>query len=164
MNRAAKSASPLKYRAYFWLMDAATVAILTGLATLIWQLPADADGNSPLWVHIVMWPLAFMAGVVPVFLITASFMRDDYADGIWRRTMMVIGVLTAVVPLVLNTAYRMTATLYTPDGGIIHRAYYQFYYFIEQDLNARAGMVGAWLAFIMSFVIVFQFIRWKDSR
>ncbi|QZD88320.1 hypothetical protein [Qipengyuania psychrotolerans] len=153
-----------KYRFYFWLMDAATVAILAGLATLVWPLPGDIDGYSPLWVQIVMWPLAFMAGVVPVFLITASFMRDDYADGIWRRTMMVIGVLAAVVPLVLNTAYRITATLYTPDGGIIHRAYYQFYYFIEQDLNARAGMVGAWLAFIMAFVIVFQILRWKDSR
>ncbi len=131
MSRAAKSASPLKYRLYFWLMDAATVAILAGLATLIWPLPGDINGYSPQRVQIVMWPLAFMASVVPVFLITASFMRDDYADGIWRRTMMVIGVLAAVVPLVLNTAYRMTATLYSPDGGIIHRTYYQFYYFIE---------------------------------
>ena len=164
MNRAAKTASPLKYRAYFWLMDVTTVAILAALATLIWPLPGDFDGYTPVWVQVIMYFLVFMTGIVTVFLICARFMRDDYAEGIWRRTMMVIGVLAAVAPILLNTLYRITGALYSPDGGIIHRAYYQFFYFIEQDLNARDGMLGAWLAFVMSFVLVFQFLRWKDSR
>ena len=164
MKPAAKPAGPLRYRLYFWLMDATTLALLAGIATTIWPLPGDYFGYTPLWVQVVMYFLSFMIGVVPVFLIVAKFMRDDYAEGIWRRTMMVIGVVAAVVPLVLNIAFRVTGQLYTPDGGIVHRVYRKFYYFIEQDLNARAGMVGAWLAFIVLFVLVFQFLRWKDSR
>ena len=162
--RAAKTASALKYRAYFWLMDVTTVAVVAGLATLIFPLPGDYDGYTPIWVQAIMYLLAFMVGILPPFLIAASFMRDDYAEGIWRRAMMILGVSAAVVPIVLNTVYRVVGALYTPDGGIIHRAHYHFYYFIEQDLNARSGMIGAWLVFVCSFVFIFQFLRWKDSR
>ena len=159
-----RSHNPIRYRLYFWLMDAATVAILAAVATFIWPLPGDVDGYTPAWVDVVMYLLVFMTGIVPVVLICAKSMRDDYAEAIWRRTMLVIGVLAAVVPLVLNVALNLTSALYSPDGGIVHRAYYRVFYFIEQDLNARDGMLGAWLAFLVAFVVVFQFLRWKDSR
>lgn len=158
------SAGALRYRLYFWLMDASLAFCLLAIAWAFVEVPYFPGPYGEELNFALILLTAFFITLVPVFLIAAKFMRDDYAEGIWRRSMQIVGVLAAVVPLATIVVSRVAHATYEPDGGVLHYASYYLYYAFERDLNARETMVMAWVVFLMGFVIIFQFLRWKDSR
>ncbi len=158
-----KPSKSIRYRAYFWLMDACLVLAPLGAFMAIWVGPRLPKPR-PLWFELISWPLEIFVLIIPVFLICAKFMRDDYAEGLWRRTLVVVGVMAAVAPMVIAFAYAIMGTLFVRDSGWLHRTYARLYYLVEVEMTARQAMLISWLTFLLAFVVIFQFLRWKDSR
>ena len=149
-----------RYRIYFWLMDACFVAgvILPG-GTFV---PEEWVGEWAFWLLGV--PALILVGGVTPFLITARFMRDDYAEGIWQRSVAILTLVMVIVPAVFLIVGWPIYLLVEPSRSPIYKAYYEFYVFIDTPNPVRDTLMMAWLVFNLSFVAIFQFLRWKDSR
>ena len=92
MELPSRTPRELRYRAYFRLMDASTVAIGIGavdyFADAVFQSGLEAFVPAP-WIYVIGLPVMFFNFLVPMVLVVARFMRDDYAEGLWRRAMLV---------------------------------------------------------------------------
>lgn len=160
MNRAAKTASPLKYRAYFWLMDACLLSGVLLLCELL--LPDEFKGGLVYW--IVGAPIIFLIAIVVPLLIVASFLRDDYAERLWHRSVAVLTFGAATIPALFLMITWPLYLLIEPSRSSFYMAYFSFFEFIDSERSVRDTLMMTWLTFNLSFVAIFQFIRWKDSR
>ena len=147
-------------RIYFWLMDACFVAGLLVLSEPF--VPEDWVGGVTYW--IIGAPLLILVGGVTPFLIAARFMRDDYAEGIWQRSVAILTLIMVIVPAVFLIVGWPVYLLVEPNRSPIYKAYYEFYVFIDTPNPVRDTLMMTWLVFNLSFVAIFQFLRWKDSR
>ena len=156
-----------RYRLYFRLMDACLLFLFVGLIDQTaewvglhdaWGGLHDKHGSHPAWyVALGAVTLIFNFLVAP-FLILASFMRDEYAQQLWQRT---VGLLVKVVtffPMIvltfgivtqLATGSRRLPAILAP--------------LLETATWVTAMTIG-WLVFCLLFVVIFQFLRWWDSR
>jgi len=163
MQLTGKADRQFRYRAYFWLMNASLAAILYALAELvIGRLTGfDPEDYLPAPVAALVYiPLLVLAFVVPMFLICARFMRDEYAEQLWRRTSVMLAYLTAGIPpicLILGWVWYF-ATGHT-DASQVH---WTLSWMADKVVWVDA-LLWVWVGYMMVFVMIFQFLRWKDT-
>lgn len=161
-----RSAKDLRYRAYFWLMDTTMVVALIGIAEVIGYLTVGVRGfgmtgateyAASLLVAIVSW-------LVPFFLMIARFMRDDYAEGLWKRTVVVLAYAVALFPI-LFALIAWAAELGLPHDGVVYAAWREIFDpFKAAKLPGDVILSTVWQSYMWLFVMIFQFLRWRDSR
>lgn len=162
MQISEKSRKALRYRAYFWLMNASLVAVVYGAIELGIELTYDYDISEllPEPIRSVFGAyVAFFVLVVPVFLICARFMRDEYCEQLWKRSFVVLAYITAIAPLTYLAAYW---SLFYALGQ--PKPLPPFLAWPEQEVAMGFAVFFPWISYMMAFVIVFQFLRWRDAR
>lgn len=156
------STKQLRYRAYFWLMNASSVAVAYSAAEPLAVYLLDFQGEeiypSPI-KDIIYAIIGLLLFVVPMFLVCARFMRDDYTEQLWKRTFEVLAYFVALLPF----AYLLL--------------YWGLFFALGQpakpplvlelpalNLTLGTAIYAAWMGYMMMFVVIFQFLRWRDSR
>lgn len=162
MGTLSKSSKDLRYRAYFWLMDASLVALIIGgldfLARKLFGMGSDYFLPSSL-IFVIGIPLLILNFVVPMFLVVARFMRDDYTEQLWKRTFVVLAYFVALLPFIYLVLYwSLFFALGQPKPLPVILA------LPELNLTLGTAVYFAWIAYMMMFVVIFQFLRWRDSR
>lgn len=161
MQMSDKSRKALRYRAYFWLMNASLVAVIYGAIELNIELVYGYDISEllPEPARSVFGAyVAFFVLVIPVFLICTKFMRDEYCEQLWKRSFVVLAYMTAIAPLTYLAAYwSLFYALGQPKP-------LPPYLKLEQDVALGFAIFFPWVSYMMTFVLVFQFLRWKDTR
>lgn len=150
-----------RYRLYFWLMDACLVGVAIG--------SLDAILDSGFGIHqfgltdAQVLPIAFFVNlfsfIVPVFLMIAKFMRDEYADQLWRRSVVVLAYVTAILPL----AVLIVENIAFFALGQPEKAPSWLRWWVD-EVPLRLAVLQIWQSYILIFVAIFQFLRWRDSR
>lgn len=150
----------LRYRAYFRLMDASTLAIGIGaadyFADALFEAGLEAFVPAP-WIYVIGLPVLFFNFLVPMVLVVARFMRDDYAEGLWRRAMLVVGYGVAVGPIALLA---ISWLLYLAVGPVTP----EWLRPVIDEQQPVSVLLVLWQAHLMLFVCAFQFLRWRDAR
>lgn len=160
-----KTDQPLKairYRSYFWLMDIATPAVLitVGLPALDSLTGIDVRTFMPAPVWIAMNAYALVCGLVlPTFLMCAKFLRDDYVEALWRRSVAVLAYVTAVTPI---AALSINWILYFALGQPERVPDFLRWAFAKVEVYSVILNVSGF--YIMIFIAIFQFLRWRDAR
>lgn len=149
-----------RYRAYFWLMNASLAAVIIGSADFAadraFAMGFEAFVPSP-WIYVIGVPKLIFSFFVPMLLVVASFMRDDYAEGLWRRTMLVLGYGVALGPNALLALLWLVFLLVGPVPPSWLR-------FMTEPADPLTVLLYLWEAHLILFVCAFQFLRWRDSR
>ena len=154
----------MRYRAYFWLMNASFGAIVYSLVELLVGRLTGFDTEDhlpPLVITILYSTFAIFMFVVPMFLICARFMRDEYAEGLWRRTSVVLAYSTAALPLVF---FILSWLWYFATGHTDAKQVHWLLRWLADDIGWGEALMIVWLGYMMVFVVIFQFLRWRDSR
>ena len=152
--------SERRFRIYFRLMDICLVAgilILAPFLPIFERLVAE-DGTIPTWYNIYGAVLIFISFFLAPFLILARFMRDEYAEQLFRRTTDVVVYIAVAFPLLVFSA---ATVVYIATGA--KEAPYPFNLFAV-DVTWWTAIGELFKFFCLIFVFVFQFLRWKDSR
>ena len=152
---------PLRFRVYYWLMDICLVSALIGLVDFILVRTIDLHyfGLPEVGQVIVAIPVLFFSTIVPLFLMVGKFMRDEYAEGLWRRSVVVLAYACAVLPLIFFIVAWMTYFA-------LDRPEYAPAAFAWSTAQTQWGWAIAyiWFGYMMLYVTIFQFLRWRDSR
>jgi len=161
MKLLSRPATDWRYRAYFRLMDASAVALVIGVADFLGErlLGTGFEDLVPHpWILVIGLPVLFLNFIVPTFLVIARFMRDDYAEGLWRRAMLVVGHGVALGPIALLATGWIA---YLAIGGPTAPLWLRFLIDPQAPLKV---LLYLWEAHMILFVCAFQFLRWRDSR
>lgn len=145
-------------RIYFRLMDICLMFAAVGLADHLfdnWLGYPEGVTQSPAYLVIGIIVLIFNFGVPPL-LIMARFMRDEYAEHLWQRTVVALAYIAAVAPIVLVIAAWAT---YLATGGGPPVGPFAY---LSEKVVAHDAMLLSWSAFMLLFVGIFQFLRWRD--
>ncbi|GAB5347619.1 hypothetical protein [Alteriqipengyuania sp. 357] len=150
-----------RYRLYFWLMDACLVGVAIGSIDAILdsgfgvhEFGLTAAQSLPIVILVNLFSF-----IVPVFLMVAKFMRDEYADQLWRRSVVVLAYVAATVPLTIllieNIAFFALGQPEKAPGWLR--------WWVD-ELPLRLAVLQIWQSYVLIFVAIFQFLRWRDSR
>ncbi|MCP5396839.1 MAG: hypothetical protein H6918_08920 [Sphingomonadaceae bacterium] len=157
-----------RYRLYFWLMDISLVCGLIGFADFIRDDIlgyAAFDPVSPIYIAVGVFCL-FFSFPVATFLVLARFMRDEYAEQLWQRTIGKLGFISAVVPFSLYvlvwTFYFIASFRILPKA--VHNSLVDLLEMGATEWRFDEIINTAWMVFMLLFVAIFQFLRWRDSR
>lgn len=150
-------------RLYFRLMDICLFFLVVGL--IDWIASHYDVENAPAWYLAGGLVMIIFNSFVPLFLMVASFMRDDYAEGLVKRSLRVMAYGAALIPpflligpWVLGGIF-VNTDLRAPD---FYREFYNAFYLSE--MRPELVLRRVWFLYMLSFVGIFQFLRWKDSR
>ena len=152
---------PLRYRAYFWLMNAAFVAsVISWLAVFTYMATGvEAFGLPEVPKAIIGLFLIVFAVYAPTILLLARFMRDEYAEEIWRRTVTPLAYAAALVPLAyVLTAWASFYALGQPEDPPPYLAW------ASEEVTVGSAIWLCLTVYMQLFVFIFQFIRWRDLR
>jgi hypothetical protein len=145
---------------YFRLMDIVLVLSAIGFAEFLLDKVGDIiliQKSSPIYAPVSIFFLT-MNFVVPLFLILARFMRDEYAEQLWKRTAVVMSYLLATLPAAILAgawlAYLAPATLRTLPQFMM----------LFDPAPLYVVTTATWMIGMLLFVAVFQFLRWRDAR
>jgi ABC-type microcin C transport system permease subunit YejB len=148
-----------RFRLYFWLMDICLVFAGIGLADYLRDKVFDIqiDEKNPIYLAVSVGVLVFNF-IVPVFLIIAKFMRDEYSQEIWQRSIAILVYFLALTPLFIFAAGWYTILFSTADrlAGLLA--------FLFATVSGGELVMRMWLAFMLLWVAIFQFLRWRDAR
>ena len=151
-----------RYRAYFMLMNASLAALVySGLELLVDRLTGfDPQDYMSTPVAVIFYtPLLVLMFLVPMFLICARFMRDEYAEQLWRRTSVVLAYGTAIFPLAFFVGeWSLYFALGQPEKAP------SILRWSKTEIEWGSAILYVWLGYMMVFVLIFQFLRWRDSR
>jgi hypothetical protein len=160
MNVPAHAKRAQRTRIYFRLMDLCLFFAGVGLAEHIsskyfdTELFPDTD-----WAFFLIGvPVLFFNFVVPPILIVARFMRDEYAEQIWHRSIAVLAYIFAMAPLL------MTLVLYGVGFSRPSDSSTGPFTYLFGDVPAGWLVVTIWMSFLLLWVGIFQFLRWRDGR
>lgn len=155
-----QSDSPLRFRLYFWVMNASFVAIMIGLASEVVEAFTgyDAFGMAETWQVVIGTPLAILSILAPVPLIAIRAWRDEYAESVWKRTVGLMAVVFAVGPFLLGIFLTIA---YAIIGGEEAPAWLDSIYGERRPVLI---IFFTWYVFNAAFVVIFQIVRWWDSR
>jgi len=155
----AKSAPP-RHRLYFWLMDASLVGIVIFIASVIFESATgkEAFGLAAPMSGIVGLLLLVLILVIPLLLIVLKPLRDEYADMLWRRTVGPLVVLMAMTPLLYFASIWLFYAISTDPTTLSGLDW------LYEEQSGFESVSAAWAIFNMVFVVIFQFLRWRDSR
>ena len=148
------------HRLYFRLMDIALVAFLLILleAVLPIDAPVDEDGDVALWAAVLGSVLIFISFLLTPVLVLARFMRDEYAEQLFRRTTDILVYVAVAVPFVIFLAATIVFIVTRAP-----EAPYPFSLFMG-EISVWSAMAQPYKYFCLLFVFIFQFLRWRDSR
>ena len=147
-------------RTYFRLMDLCFVASLLVLASFlpVFEKVVGPNGTVPPWYQVYGAVLMFFVFFVTPFLVLARFMRDEYAERLFRRTTILLVYIAVAVPfLIFSAATLVYLSTLTPEAP------WPFDLFMAQT-TWWAALAEPFKIFCILFVLIFQFLRWKDSR
>ncbi|MEM7700638.1 MAG: hypothetical protein AAF251_01740 [Pseudomonadota bacterium] len=157
---------PLRYRAYYWLLNLSFVFALIGLAEHITSFIIDKsgfglEGSANLIAQIIVNIFGYF---LPFFLMVAKFMRDDYMEGLWKRTVVVLAYAVAISPMVF-VLIAWGCELGLPHDSAAYSIWRKFYEpFITPGQRGDVIVSVAWKDYMWLFVFIFQFLRWRASR
>ncbi len=147
-------------RIYFRLMDIMLVLGVLGLA----QYLAEKIGGI-VWMeesNPYFLPLAIIAAtlnfIMPMFLLMARFMRDEYAQLLWQRTISVLAYFVAFTPFAILVGVTVSRFVMSRNSYVL---LYEFWTATEQRYEL---LMSTWMAYMLLFVAIFQFLRWRDAR
>ena len=154
---------PLRYRLYYRLMDVCLIATLIfvtealflglfGLSVFDTSIPQMIKTGLTLFV------VAFVM-IGPFILFAAKFMRDDYAEQLWRRSVVVLAYGVALIPLALFIIFNIAQDILGVDGS---KEFFPAWVLAKWEIVRTIFILG--LAYVLMFVLVFQFLRWRDTR
>lgn len=150
----------LRYRMYFWLMDASFAVIVFALAgEVLDALTGVYAFGLPEVLAIAFQVIGIPLGLLlPTFLISIPAWRDEYADLLWKKTVGVIVIVFAVVPMAVFICVWIVFFIVGGDEPPEWLG----------PLFAEKSLIGVilriWYVFTASFVVIFQIVRWSDSR
>lgn len=148
-----------RYRLYFRLMDACLLFAFLGFMdqTAAWIGLHDTHGSHPTWyIAIGAITLGFSFLVAP-FLILARFMRDEYAQQLWQRTVNLLVTIVTFFPMII-VGFGIATQLATGKRKLLP----VLAPMLESTKWVHAMTIG-WLVFCLLFVVIFQALRLKDS-
>lgn len=149
----------LRYRLYFWLMDACLVGTLFVAAEHIFTRLTGGFAWEvyPTWYFAVGLFMLFLSFGLAPFLILARFIRDEYAELLWKRTATIVVCIVAIAPYAFYLgAWAAHFVFGTAD----------FFPFDAEltDTRFHSALFRVGSLILGTFVVVFQFLRWRDSR
>jgi len=128
-----------RHQAYFALMDAATLIVFIGLAQVAMDTGVLFQGIRPgFWHELVGW-----GTLLPLFLIFAGFMRDEYAELCWQRA----AATTVRAMVVLPAAIAIIVSRRAPEAAA--------------GIDAVTAIFWGWALLLTVFVLAFQWHRWR---
>jgi|GEM_PF-3398281 len=161
MSEKPRKTREFRYRLYFWLMDACLVGVAIGSLDAI--LESGFGIRQFGLTDAQALPIAFIVNLfsffVPVFLMIAKFMRDEYAEQLWRRSVVILAYVTAILPLAL-LLFEAAAFFAL---GQPEKAPSWLRWWVD-DISLRLAVLKIWQSYILIFVAIFQFLRWRDTK
>ena len=147
-------------RLYFILMNCCLVAsVLILLTSLpVFERVVRPDGSLPLAYQIFGAVLIFFVFFVTPLLVFARFMRDEYAEELFRRSTIVVVYVAIAVPFLIFAAATLVYLV-----TLAPEAPWPFSLFMGET-TWWSALAQPYKAFCILFVFIFQFLRWKDSR
>lgn len=155
---------PLRFRLYFPLMDFSSAVYLLGVAMAIYMMVTQTDPATIPWIlnlGITVFVSIVTVIILPV-LIVLPWIRDEYADLVWTRTVKQLTVLVVLLPpLTFGLLWLLYFILLGGDPDPDRPDWLDTIY-AEQDWFDT--IFDLWRYYTLGFVILFQFNRWRDSR
>lgn len=153
------------YRLYYQLMTASMFAFLFMLGYGVLEAATGIEGlRLPENLVFIAVGIAYGLGSAGVlFLIIARFMRDDYAETLWKRTVAILAYIVAITPVAL-VALAWIAELSLPEGSTAFTLWHDFYRRLHEGGQGTKILTAVWHIYNLLFVVIFQLLRWKDSR
>ena len=117
----------------------------------------DTHGSHPTWYVVIGAITLGFSFLVAPFLILARFMRDEYAQQLWQRTVNLLVNIVTFVPLLI-VGFGIATQLATGK-----RKLPSFMAPMLESATWVSAMTIGWLVFCLLFVVIFQVLRVKDS-
>lgn len=161
-----KSGDALRYRAYLWLMNLALVVTFAWILEIIVRrttgVPAlGLTGTADFIAFLIVQICSF---ILPFFLMLFRFMRDDYTEMLWKRSVVVLAYVVAILPIA-GAAIAWGAELGLPKDSAAYASWRSFYEPFKAPGAPAVYVVSmAWKYYMSAFIIIFQILRWQDSR
>lgn len=160
MTRVQPAKSKLRFRLYFWLMDLclffAAIGFVDHVLGRMYDLTLMPEGGLPYMIFSVL--ILIFNFIMPPFLILARFMRDEYTNQLWHRSITVLVYTITVIPFFAWAGiwihYAITGNAAAPGMFAI----------LDSRVDFGLALIQTWFAFTLLFVTIFQVIRWRDSR
>jgi hypothetical protein len=155
---------PLRFRLYFPLMDISSAVYVLAVAMAIYMMVTQTDPETLPWVlniGIAVFVLIVTVIILPV-LIVLPWIRDEYAELLWARTVKQLTVLVVLLP---PLSFGLLWLLYfILSGGVPDPSRPDWLDTIYAEHMWFDTVFGLWRYYTLAFVILFQFNRWRDSR
>lgn len=160
MNAASTGNRARRARIYFRLMDVVCILAVLGFSEFLLDKVGGIillETSHPAHVYVSAFFIT-MNFFLPMFLILARFMRDEYADQLWRRTAVVLSYGVTLLPIVIFAGAwidYLTTTTGQPRP---------VFALLEETTEPYNVIQACWMAFMLLFVGIFQLLRFTDSR
>ncbi|GMN01522.1 hypothetical protein [Erythrobacter sp. MTPC3] len=156
---------PLRFRLYYRLMDAALIyqVFAHSLITIIGFSPTDLHPVLSGVIRAIL--ILFQLVIVPLLIIVPTW-RDEYADLLWKRTMVQLAFLMTIIPPFLLLSINFISTVFI-QGDLDNWGGNRPDWLLDPLLKEAWVLqttLYVWLVFTSAFVLLFQFNRWRDSR
>ena len=166
MTGSSGSKDALRYRAYFWLMNLALVVTFVWMLEVVVRRTVGISGLGLTGTAdtIAFYTVQICSFVLPFLLMLARFMRDDYTEALWRRSVVVLAYAVAIFPIA-GAIVAWSFELGLSHDGSGYRVWRSFYDpAFKSEASGGYIISMAWKYYMAAFVIIFQFLRWRDSR
>jgi hypothetical protein len=169
MTEVPKKRDPFRFRLYYQLMDACLLFAVSTFIILISYPNGPPEEASPASI-LIFFLIVNISAFGSLFLLLARFMRDEYAEVLCRRSLVAMAYLGSIVPpIVLIGAwvfYYISLRLLDPaaplDGSVTLDAPEYIDWLFKPESSPLSVMMNMWGIFLLSYVVVFQFLRWRD--
>ncbi|WP_271077801.1 hypothetical protein [Aurantiacibacter sp. MUD61] len=160
IEASASNADKMRYRVYYRLMDICLIGYVVAIVLNILDQTVliNLEDTGRLGSFLIRVATGLLTYVLGAFLVLAWFMRDEYAELLWRRTASMVVYFVTITPFVLFTAAWLTFAALQAE-----QLPESWEWMLARPPIAGVVTFGFGL-FIFAFVSVFQFLRWRDSR
>lgn len=162
MSKSDKPVKALRYRSYFWLMDFSAILVALFVCILFADMIIDEDLTEAI-PYIIFAAMSALFQIVTFlilpFLICTKFMRDDYSDTLWRRSVSVLAYASTTIPLtifVITQIYFLGVGKLSKGPPLIR--------WVTNKITVDMAMISIWISYMILFVAIFQILRWRDAR
>lgn len=159
-----------RYRLYYFLMNVALAGVVFGLidSFIVSNLNISTAPSHPT-LDFAYKSLGIIIILLPVFLILAKFMRDDYANQIWSKTATSFLYFFTAFPLLFilpNAIVWIASAIFSSDvsANVADLVYNRSPFAAFYDKDAYTVVANSWLICVSFFVILFQWHRWRDAQ
>lgn len=161
MTEQVQPKGPLRYRLYYRLMDLCLITIIIWILEIIsLSIWGEASfGLTGAFDAVFTLLLVAFGMVCPFVLLMAKFMRDEYAQQLWERAVIVLAYGVGLLPLIFLVIFNIADTVFGQAGA---EELYPAWALVEWRIVNTFYVLC--LIYMLLFVSVFQFLRWGESR